>query len=470
MGKRIEIFRLMILVFFLFHFLLPAQNIELSALHHLLPKNIHPNNVESCTVEKLTRMYPFLSFPKPSSSLPLDLFYPSASQNWKPAGPAGGNVMAIAANPNNLSDLYILIFSNSSSSFVYKSSNAGKKWKKVATLNRGCYDIILHPSNPNILYALSSYSVFKSTNGGSSWNEHFLGSGCYGYSGEMAIHPQNPDILYVAGYHYSGSKSCMAVFKSTNGGVNWATKDINPSSSYGQAYSIALSSSNPNILYAGGYYSQGGSQHNKVYKSSDSGNSWKDVTGSISVEPNSIVVDPTDSNKVYVGTYWGVYRSTNGGQTWNKSPANVYAYALAIDPASPNTIYAGYSKNCYKSSDGGASWTEYKSGLFGNCNDLAALSGMVYYGSYAGIYKSQDAGITWKAAHSGINHNVVTAIAVAPSAPSIIYAEAAGNGLFKSTDSGISWSRLPEFYRCDSIYCICVNPNNAEDLFILAGG
>jgi photosystem II stability/assembly factor-like uncharacterized protein len=390
---------------------------------------------------------------------------------WTSSGPMGGNVTSIKANPENAEEIHILVYCNSWMSCLYKSADAGQTWTKTATLNRGCYDMAIHPHDPQVIFVLSSYRVLKSTDGGDSWTEYGLGSRNYGYSGQIAINPINPDILYVAGYHYHDNPGYgMAVFKSTDGGVHWSTKNINPSAEYGRAYCLAVNPSSPNILYLGGYYSQNSRYYDKVYKSTNSGESWQDVTGSIPSTPRAILINPVNPNKVYVGTNWGVYRSSNSGQTWERNAGRAYAYALGIDPAYPNTIYAGYNKNCFKSTDGGVNWTEYSAGLCGICQEVLASSGRVYYGSYAGLYKSLDAGTTWAASHTGIKHNVIPAIAVARSSPNVIYAEGSQNGLFKSTDFGKSWSRLPDFYRCDSIYSICVNSGNPDDLVLLAGG
>jgi photosystem II stability/assembly factor-like uncharacterized protein len=393
------------------------------------------------------------------------------ADTWTSSGPMGGNVISVNASPINPDEMFILVYCNYGMSCVYKSTNAGKNWTKIATGKRACYDMALHPHNPQILFVLSSFDVLKSTNGGGSWTVNNLGSRRYGYQGQIVIDPINPDNLYVAGYHYHGTPgNGIAVFKSTDGGVHWTTQCINPDSQSGRAYCIAVSSSSPNILYLGGYYGDGLNYFDKLYKSTDSGNSWQDVTGSIPKIPESIIIDPNNPDKVYVGTLWGVYRSSNGGQTWTRNAGNVYAYAVGIDPADSNTIYAGYDKRCYKSTDGGVNWAIHTAGLCGMCQDILAYSGRVYYGSYAGLYKSQDGGETWKASHAGVKNNVITAIAVAKSSPNVIYAEGSQNGLFKSTDFGNSWIRLPDFYRCDSIYSICVDSSNPDDLILLAGG
>ena len=318
---------------------------------------------------------------------------------------------------------------------------------------------------------LSSHAVFKSTDGGTSWVQHGLGFRNYGYDGQIVVDPVNPGILYAAGYHYySSSNYCMAAFKSTDGGANWSAVYIQPDSVSGQARCIAVNPSSPNVLYLGGYFKEGYYIRYRVYKSTDSGESWQDRTGTIGGYPRSIVIDPSNPSKVLVGTNWGVYRSADGGQTWELGGQSARAYALGMDPSNPGTIYAGYNSRCFKSTDGGANWTAYAAGLNGNCQDILVRPGCVYYASYVGIHRSLDGGTTWENSNNGIKNNVIPAIAVARSSPNVIYAEAAQNGLFKSTDFGNSWERLPDFYRCESIFSICVNSADPDELVLLAGG
>lgn len=393
----------------------------------------------------------------------------AASAKWKEIGPKGGEVIGIAANPVDPTELFAVV--SDYPGRVYKTTNSGNKWKKMATLQDSLWDVTFHPSDPNIIYALGTYGVFRSSDHGSTWEKLFFKSRCYAYYGKIAISPKKPKTLYVVGsYNYkkSGNKRCMALFKSTNEGQKWTVHKINSSSNYGYTYSLAVDPLNANIVYAGGYYSKGQTYY-KVFKSTNGGKNWKDITGPINYAVNDIAVDPLNPKWVYACTTWGVYRSSNGGLTWSKNSfAN--GYDLACDPTNPNIIYAGYSRECYKSMDGGVTWTKLMTGLQGYCNRMLVAKDKVFYTSSAGVYRSTNGGTSWKAKNNGIKATNVPAIAVAPSSPNILYAECANNGFFKSTNSGKKWKRLPYFYRCDSIIKIAVNPKSASKLFILAGG
>jgi photosystem II stability/assembly factor-like uncharacterized protein len=412
---------------------------------------------------------------KPDTNRSLNLF-PQANSSWKPIGPFGGDVSGLVVNPQSKNELYVLTEEYPAN--VFKSTDTGQTWTKLASLSDVGQDLAIDPQNPTTLYALGDAEIYKSMDGGSNWERYHLGSHCSSRFGQIAVNPNNSNILYVSGryiYDTQSQKDCMALFKSTDGGQNWAFKDINLSQNpnSGVAYCVALAPTNPEIIFCGGYYQDSANRTQyKVYKSTDSGSSWTDVSPS-NMTPNDIVIDPSDPLKVYVATSWGVYRSSDGGSTWDKNNGYIYAYAIALDPTDSNTIYAGYTDCCYKSIDGGENWTYAQENIRGICNRLIAFSSSqtkVFYGSAAGIYKSTDQGENWSESHYGIMANRIPSLSVPLSSPNIIYAEATGSGLFKSSDFGNTWTRLPHITLCDSVTRVAVKPDDADDLFILAGG
>lgn len=412
---------------------------------------------------------------------------------WKAVGPKGGYIKAIAFNPKNNKEIYAIMYSYPG--LVYYTQNSGKKWKRIAEINDWLYDIAVDPKNPETLYMVSNWRIYKSEDGGKNWEPHYFQSSssadydpangsARGYQG-IVINPQNPKIIYVGGYVYysSSGKSDLAVLKSKDGGETWTAKKLASNGRYANTYCLAMNPNNPSELYTGGQYYDGFKYVYRVFKSTNAGDSWSNITGIIGSTPYSIVIDPKNPSKVYVGAWGGVYRSTNGGQTWAKNQGYVYLYKLAIDPSSTNTLYAGYADCCYKSIDGGVNWTRYEQGLHGICTDFLipsssssleglvyVQSGQVYYASSCGFFKSANSGVSWKASVGGMNASVIAALAVAASNPKTIYVEVESDGLFKSINSGKSWKRLPYFYRCESIVSLVVNPKNANEMYLLAGG
>ena len=413
---------------------------------------------------------------------------------WKSIGPDGGYVKSLAFNPENHTEIYASAYGYPGR--IYKTVDSGKTWKRIAVQENTLGDIAVDTKNSDIIYVLGGTKIFKTEDAGQDWEEYpFINlSSNYAdaaseeyfssYQG-IVIHPKDSKILYVSGkyYKYNPYKEGMAVAKSTNGGKSWSVVKLTGDLKNSESTCIAINPLSPNVIYAGGYFFLWPYEYYRLYKSTDSGKNWTNIADIIQGTPEAIVIDKTNPNKVYVCTSWGIYRSSDSGQTWQISSGLAYAYDLAIDPYDSNILYAGYSNSCYKSTDGGATWTSYSKNLYGSCTSLLATSfqssglpyvysnsTQIYFSSSAGIYKSTDSGVSWSESHAGIRANITPSLAVAPSSPNIIYAEFKDNGFFKSTNSGASWTRLPDFERCDAIRMIKTNPNNVSDLFIIAGG
>lgn len=224
------------------------------------------------------------------------------------------------------------------------------------------------------------------------------------------------------------------VFKTTDGGASW----FPTSDGYfgGTIGAVETAPSNPDIVYVGGgeYPIRGNASYGDgVWKSTDAGKTWQFVGLGDTRQIARIVIDPNDPNTVYVGAFghlWGpnaergVYKTTDGGKTWNKIlfvNDSTGVSDLVMDPSDPNTLYAefwqayrlpwtfssgGAGSSMYKTTDGGAHWTQLKDnpglpkGIWGN-GGLAisrANPNIVWALIEArdgGLYKSSDAGATW---------------------------------------------------------------------------
>ena len=182
----------------------------------------------------------------------------------------------------------------------------------------------------------------------------------------------------------------------------------------------------------------------------------------------ALVVDPTDPNTVYIGTFDGVYKTTTGGASW--SPANAgltgLVFALAIDPTAPATVYAATRDGASKSTDGAANWSPINAGT-PNIEHNILLSvavdpitpTTVYMGATGGasavpvslvegVVKSSTGGGNWVAVNSGLTAvnrfgNIsVPGLAIDPTAPTRLYAATENGGVFQSFDGGATWGPL----------------------------
>jgi hypothetical protein len=169
----------------------------------------------------------------------------------------------------------------------------------------------------------------------------------------------------------------------------------------------------------------------------------------------AFAIDPRTPT-VYAGGSAGVFRSIDGGVTWNASDfrADRPVSVLAIDPQNPKTVYAGANGEIFKSTDAGMSWTAAGSGLPAIRNWISALiidpenPNTLYAGTSGapvgecsipcgdfndGVFRSTDAGATWVAVKAGLTTPHVSSLAIDPQNPSRLYAGTIGGGVFTIT-------------------------------------
>jgi len=263
---------------------------------------------------------------------------------------------------------------------------------------------------------------------------------------DFAVNPHNPSEYYVA--VASGN-----IWKTTNNGTTWK-----PVFEKYDAYSIgclAIDPNNPHVVWAG--TGENNSQRalgygNGVYKTEDGGKSWKNIGLKSSRQIGKILIDPRNSDVVYVaaeGSVWGpggdrgLYKTTDGGKTWQAIKTiseNTGASDMVMDPRDPDVLYVSFHqrrRHVFTKIDGGPE---------------------------SAIYKTTDGGKTWKKLTSGLPGGDVGAIglAISPVNPDVVYAiiEAAGTsgGFFRSIDRGASWQKMsshvansPQYY--NEIFC-----------------
>mgnify|MGYP002124511641 CR=1 FL=1 len=254
------------------------------------------------------------------------------------------------------------------------------------------------------------------------------------FSGRIAdidIHPNDDDIWYVA----VGSGG---VWKTTNDGVTW--EPIFDSQSSFSIGSVTIDPNNPNTVWVGTGENVGG-RHvgygDGIYKSTDAGKTWKNMGLKESQHISRIIVHPENSDIIWVaaqGPLWssggqrGLYKSTDGGETWEKKlGGNEWTGVtdIEIDPRNPDRMYA-------------ATWQRQR-----------IVPIYVGGGPGSGIHKSTDGGETWKEIKNGIPENVgKIGMDISPQQPDIVYAaielDRRNGGVFKSEDRGESWKKMSD--------------------------
>ena len=272
----------------------------------------------------------------------------------------------------------------------------------------------------------------------------------------FAVDPNNPARYFVA-------VSSGGVWKTINNGTTW-TPVFDREGSYSIG-AITLDPKNPLTVWVG--TGENNSQRsvsygNGLYRSDDSGKTWKNVGLKTSEHIGRIAIDPKDSNIVYVaaqGPLWGpggdrgLFKTTDNGKTW-KNILNISEHTgvtdVAIDPQNPETIYAAsYQRRRHM-------WT------------------LINGGPESAIYKSTDAGATWNKVRAGLPATEMGRIglAISPVDSNVIYAtvEAADRkgGIFRSNDRGGSWERRNEFDTTAMYYArIVADPKDVDRIYVM---
>jgi len=205
--------------------------------------------------------------------------------------------------------------------------------------------------------------------------------------------------------------------------------------------SLAYDSAHPATVYAG---TVGGG----VVKSLNGGKTWAYASlGLTESVVTALAVDRQDSQAVYAGTTGGLFRSHNGGRTWQPSSMDLPVDAIAVDPQSAGSVYIGTKNGMYHSFDGGLRWARMGQNLVPGEPRFWVPSLVVapshprtlyaaYFGGRSGVFRSLDAGKNW----TRILQGGVTSVAVDPTNAGIVYA-AEGKKIWISANSGQTWKQ-----------------------------
>ncbi|MDP9147123.1 MAG: glycoside hydrolase [Acidobacteriota bacterium] len=274
----------------------------------------------------------------------------------------------------------------------------------------------------------------------------------------------HPNVFYMAAVN-------GGVWKTTDFGNTWfPIFDDQPTGSVG---ALAVSESDPKVIYVGsgeGLQRPDLSTGDGIYKSNDAGKSWTHLGLRDAQQIAAIVVDPKDANRVFVAALGhpygpnperGVFRSTDGGQTFKKilyKDENTGAADLVLDPTNPQTLYA-------------VLWAA-------RVAPWEIRSGESFIAPGSGVFKSIDGGETWRPLSNGLpgaNDSLGRiGVAVAPSQPNRIYATAEAKkeraGIYVSDDAGESWKQVNSDSRIGGrgpgAMGIAVAPDNADVLYV----
>ena len=346
---------------------------------------------------------------------------PDLPQRWITHGPYGGNITSIVPSVHPGGGMYATVLGHG----VFHLESGAPTWTNISS-NLGnllAFAVAQSPADPDVLFAATDHGVYATFDGGRHWELR---------SGGLSV---------------------------------------------GRIWSLAFDPVDPLTIYSGGTWQA--DWH--VYKTTDGGATWLPAWSGIptGLEIRDVIVDPINPDVVYAATEdplgyvvdeAGVYKSVDGGASWNPAGVelqNKRVMCLTMDPDSNQTLYAGvyayhsYNGGVYVSHDAGASWTRISTGLpddlgvsqvtsTGAASDPFVLYAAATYPENilplpptlweARLYKSVDGGQSWQRSADGIMYPHMSAVALDPTDPETVYAGTDRGGIYRSGDAAGQWS------------------------------
>ena len=309
---------------------------------------------------------------------------------WRMIGPhRGGRTVGAVGVPQQPGVFYIGVNNGG----VWKTTDYGRTWFPIfddqPTGSIG--DIVVAPSNPDVIYVGSGEGLqrpdlsvgngmYKSTDGGKTWS--YLGLSDVQQVGGLAIDPSNENRVFVAalGHPYGPNKE-RGVYRTVDGGKTWEKvlyKDENTG-----AVQVTIDPKNPDIIYADMWAGRQGPWENGawngpesgLFKSTDGGTTWKKLTNGFPTTEQGLGrigfgIAPSQPDRIYAtvdaGAAGGIYRSDNGGESWQRIQTDNRLWGrgsdfaeIKVDPKNAEIVYRA-NVVTWKSIDGGKNWTAFR--------------------------------------------------------------------------------------------------------------
>ncbi len=375
------------------------------------------------------------------------------------------------------------------------------RWRNIGPFRGGRTRAIAGvPSQPNIFYmAQVNGGVFKSIDYGRTWQPIFDDQPT-GSVGAIAVSISNPDIIYVGsgeGLHRPDLSVGDGIYKSTDAGKTWAHLGLRDGQQIAQ---LAIDPRNPDRLFvavAGHPY--GPNDERGIFRSADGGKTFEKVlyrdenTGA-----SDVLIDPANShvvfatlwesregpweNGVFNGPNGGIFKSLDGGKTWNQLsnglPQHVVQANLAVAPSSPKTLLAtvrtSISSKLYRSEDGGESWKvatddpRPSAGIGGGDLPLVRFdpkNPAIVYSPTVVCWKSVDGGKTWDGWRGAPGGDDYQNVWINPNNPDIILL-GSDQGAIVTVNGGQSWS---SWYNQPTAQLYHVSADNAFPYHLYSG-
>ena len=314
---------------------------------------------------------------------------------WRQIGPfRGGRVDAVVGDPKQP----LVFYFGATGGGVWKTTDGGLSWRPLGDgqLSAGSIGAVaVADADPNVVYVGTGEQtlrgnvspgdgMFRSTDGGKTWTRAGLRDA--GQIARIVVHPGNADVVYAAAFgHAFGPNPMRGVYRSADGGKTW-NKVLSRNDSTG-AIDLVMDPTNPRILYAALWQAQrspwdfsSGGKGSGLFKSTDGGDTWSELTRNKGMPAGvigriGIAVAPSSPDRVYAqveAQEGGLFRSDDAGSTWTKvsddhemTQRAWYFSVIAVDPSNPDAVWA-LNVSLLKSIDGGRTFRPQRGGTHGD--------------------------------------------------------------------------------------------------------
>lgn len=343
-----------------------------------------------------------------------------------------------------------------------------------ATMSGRIADVAVYEANPSIYYVGTAHGgVWKTVNNGTTWTPQFQNEGLIAI-GDVVVSQSNPDLVWAGAGESNNRQSTSwggGIYKSTDGGTTWQHMGLANSRHINR---VLIHPSNENIVFVaatGPLFGPGGDRG--VYRTSDGGKSWTLVLkGDDDTGANDIVMSASDPNVLYASMYQrrrttccmngggpgsALYKSTDGGTTWNKVTGTGFPtgalgrITMDVFRQSSNIVYAMVE------APAGAGAPAPAASMEGAATPPAPQASA----SATGVYRSLDGGATWtKMSSTNPRPMYFSQLRVDPVNPDRVYL--GGVGLHLSLDGGRTFETDAALVTHDDVHAIWINPKNPD--------
>ena len=390
----------------------------------------------------------------------------SASAPWNAVGPDGGDARSIAVIPGDPAHLFL----GTTNSWIYESTDGGVSWHRLAKLESTddlvIDHIVVDSANSATLYAAAwtlghpGGGLWMSRDGGKNWNQS---AGLSSQSIRAFVQARSNPAMLFAG-------TLEGVFRSSDGGATWEQISPKGSSEIHEIESLAVDPANPDIVYAGTWH--------LPWKTTDGGKNWRNIKKGMIDDSDvfSIIVDPEKPSVVYASACSGIYKSNNGGELFRKIqgiPATARrTRVLRQDPEHLDVLYAGTTEGLYKTTDAGKTFKRMTSPdvIVNDVNiDSADPNHVLLATDRGGVLASHDGFATFVPANAGISARKVDALLVDNRDPQRIFAGVVNDktygSVFVSSGSGMQWKQVADGLDGRDVFALAQSPEGT----VLAG-